>query len=208
MRLSFLYLLLLLFVVLITLPWIEATFHTRLFSLGAISLILLISLYTLSDNKKALTIGICLLIPSFLFDYLSFFYHKFHIISHPWNALFILFIIGHISHYVFNNKKMGWNTIFGALCVYLLIGFTFAQIYDWIDYMVPEAFNVHLGEHTIYFSFVTLTTLGYGDIYPVNKFAQSVSIVEVVLGQLYIATAIARAIGTYIHLGGTHDKNH
>jgi hypothetical protein len=89
--------------------------------------------------------------------------------------------------------------VFGAIVLYLLIGLTWAVAYAFIHLFIPKAFNGLTGDEAglaewVYFSFVTLTTVGYGDITPVARVARSAAIVEALVGQLYPAIIIARLI--------------
>jgi voltage-gated potassium channel Kch len=92
--------------------------------------------------------------------------------------------------------------IFAALDVYLLAGLMFAVCYWLIDQGWPASFGPDLENgltlaRAIYFSFVTIATLGYGDIVPVSDLAQGLAILEAISGQLYVAVLIARLVGLY-----------
>lgn len=102
------------------------------------------------------------------------------------------------------------NTICGAICVYLLIGVVFALLYLTCLEINPHAISfqhfiraddVHRHERLaqlIYFSMCTLTTVGYGDIVPVARFARTLAWLEAVTGQLYLAILVARLVGLQI----------
>lgn len=95
------------------------------------------------------------------------------------------------------------NLINGAIAVYLLIGVCFAYVYQLIFTVDPGAFRgmtVATGETAsfIYFSFVTLTTLGYGDISPVTRVGGSFATLEAIVGQLYLTVLVARLVGMHI----------
>jgi hypothetical protein len=100
---------------------------------------------------------------------------------------------------VLEHEQVTMQTLAGALCGYVLIGFVFAAAYGAID-----AFNsgpvldgaVRREDYT-YFSFVTLATLGYGDVVPVTELARRVSVVEAISGQVFLATTIARLVSLF-----------
>ena len=107
------------------------------------------------------------------------------------------------------------DTVLGGVCIYLLLGVLFTEIFQFIEAAAPGSFALggqpleleqDLGAHyerypaALYFSFVTLTTLGYGDITPVSPEARVLAITEAVIGQLYIAIFVARLVG--LHLAG------
>ncbi len=105
---------------------------------------------------------------------------------------------------VFVRDDLKDHPVYGGITGYMLIGVTFAIVYTVIIQIDPKAFQIHgvepLAESDIpfgdllYYSFVCLSTLGLGDITPVNAFARSVSIVEAVIGVMYVAVLIAQLV--------------
>jgi hypothetical protein len=90
--------------------------------------------------------------------------------------------------------------LYAALSAYLLVGVFFGLFYWVIDQTAPGTFNVSEGlsrTSAIYFSFVTLATLGYGDIVPRTEVARGLAILEGVGGQLFLAVLVARLISLY-----------
>jgi hypothetical protein len=119
-------------------------------------------------------------------------------------ALFLI-AIWSISHHVFRERSVSTDTIRGAICVYLLLGFVWTLSYVVVASLDPSAFpDIDPLESPAasynglqYFSFVTLTTLGYGDITPHGNAARQLAMAEAIVGQLYIAVAIAWLVGMY-----------
>jgi hypothetical protein len=100
---------------------------------------------------------------------------------------------------VFAARRGVADRLFGAIALYVLIGGMFAAVYAIIAEAAPHAFAGSLPQRTTmfdwgYFSFVTLTTVGYGDITPTAHVARSLAILEALIGQLYPAIIIARLI--------------
>jgi hypothetical protein len=96
------------------------------------------------------------------------------------------------------------NRVMGGIAGYLLIGFTWAFAYQLVVQVVPgaihfisEAADIRSRQQArlIYFSFVTLTTVGYGDAYPVHPVARSLAVAEALVGQLYLTILIASLVG-------------
>jgi hypothetical protein len=93
--------------------------------------------------------------------------------------------------------------VIGAIAGYFLIGFTWTFAYQLLVQQVPNAIYFEPGtadvagqlSHLIYFSFITLTTVGYGDVHPVHPAARSLAVAEALVGQLYLATLIASLVG-------------
>lgn len=102
---------------------------------------------------------------------------------------------------IFSTEKVSSDTIKGGICIYLLIGFLWALLYYIVTFFNPHAFSTPAVQDDIslfYFSFVTLTTVGYGDIHPISKMAMVLSNMEALVGQLYLAIFIARLVGLHI----------
>jgi hypothetical protein len=103
---------------------------------------------------------------------------------------------------VFAPGRVTFHRIIGAVLLYLNIGLTFMALFCFVALMVPNAFsgmeplqdNLAVASKLIYFSFVTLTSVGYGDIAPLHPFARSLANIEAIIGQLYPATLLARLV--------------
>ena len=96
------------------------------------------------------------------------------------------------------------HRIEGAIAVYLLLGLAWAHTYELIEYLSPGAFTGALTASNrfsswMYFSFVTLASLGYGDIAPVHPIARSLAVAEALTGQLYLAILIARLVSQELY---------
>ena len=94
--------------------------------------------------------------------------------------------------------------VIGGIAGYLLIGFTWTFAYQLLIQQAPDAIHFEPGmvdrlfrepSHLLYFSFITLTTVGYGDAYPVHPAARSLAVAEALVGQLYLAILIASLVG-------------
>ena len=101
------------------------------------------------------------------------------------------------------SQEITIDTIRGGICVYLLIGFVWALLYGITASVDSNAFSQPIIEfesygRAVYFSFTTLTTLGYGDIIPVSPLAKMLTNLEAIIGQLYPAILIAILVGGYL----------
>ena len=111
---------------------------------------------------------------------------------------------------VFADEAVTIDTIDGALCAYLLLGFTFISIYAFIDIVRPGSFlstvdgtpvvlsNTDSMLDRLYFSFITMLTVGYGDIVPYSSAAKLLTIIQGFLGQVYLVVMIARLVGMHV----------
>ena len=121
-------------------------------------------------------------------------------------VLFYVFTLIRLLGYVMRGRKVTLDKIYGAVSVYLLIGIAWGSLYVLIDAIAPGSFQI--SENVLpadgsglpdyfYFSFVTLTTLGYGDITPVSPFLRPLVVLEALSGVLYLAVLVARLVSLY-----------
>jgi voltage-gated potassium channel Kch len=123
---------------------------------------------------------------------------------------FVIFIL----RYVFKEGTVTWQRVEGAVTAYMLIAVTFSIAYLLISSLIPGAFKFpdeapKPGDPRsvyIYFSVITLTTLGYGDIIPVHPFARTLAMSEAFVGQLYPAILLARLVSLYVVHSQRSDK--
>lgn len=119
-------------------------------------------------------------------------------------AMFHAIMVYACLYFTMQDSKITMTTLFGSLCAYLFIGEFFASLYLSIYNYSHLAFkglhltNIAVDEDLIYFSFVTLTTLGYGDIAPVSALAKMLSWLEAYIGQAYLTILMALLVGRYL----------
>ncbi|HEY3791414.1 MAG TPA: potassium channel family protein [Bradyrhizobium sp.] len=106
-----------------------------------------------------------------------------------------------VATMVFSPGRVTYHHIMGAVLLYLTIAVSFVPLFAFVGSLIPKAFSgmsmqdtPALASNLIYFSFVTLTTTGYGDVFPLHPVARSLCNLEAVIGQLYPATLLARLV--------------
>lgn len=116
-------------------------------------------------------------------------------------VLFYIFIAVVLVNHVWRAKQVDADMLYGGISVYLLLGIIWAALYREMEILSPGSFagpDDSLGfSNFIYFSYVTLTTLGYGDILPVTQKARSLAILEAITGIVFLGTLIARLVSLY-----------
>jgi hypothetical protein len=124
-------------------------------------------------------------------------------------AAFLTITAVEILQYIVRARRVTSQVVFGSVSVYLMIGIVGAFLFSALELWAPgslrlpgmEGAAVHdpaVFSALSYFSFVTLTTLGYGDITPVSPFARSMATMLAVTGQLYLVVLVARVVGLHI----------
>ena len=167
--------------------------------------VLVAAIFMTADSKNHLIIGLLLGIPALIltsvFDPLK--NESLAWITYINVLLLYLFILRLMLGQIFNAKVISLNTIGLALCTYIIIGTVWVLFYTPVLAMNPNAFTHPIMDdpdpiHTLtYFSYVTLATLGYGDISPVSNIARNLAIIEAVTGTLFLAVLISRLVGSY-----------
>ncbi|MGR8949575.1 MAG: potassium channel family protein, partial [Gammaproteobacteria bacterium] len=117
---------------------------------------------------------------------------------------FLMLTAWHAGRDVLFGGVVDVNRLVGALCIYEMLGLIWAVLYACLVVISPSAFgdsSLNAGSpfwDFVYFSFVTITTLGYGDVSPVGAIAKSLAYMEALVGQFYIAVLIASLIGAHL----------
>ena len=103
-----------------------------------------------------------------------------------------------IARRLVSHRVVALSTLVGAVCLYLLIGVFFAYVYAAVNGSAPIRFFVQLPDPTpgdfLYFSFVALTTLGFGDLSPATALGRTLTVTEALAGQLYLVSTIALVV--------------
>jgi hypothetical protein len=170
---------------------------------------------TLAVDNKSSHIALLLGIPAVLTETLDLWLLRddTQILSHLFGMLFVGYVISRLFKYIFIGRRVTTNTIFASLCVYLLLATFWTYAYSLLDLIDPPAFSSALIDETperimrlgaepagieFYYSLVTMTTLGYGDIIPITPASRSLATLQAVVGQLYLTVIVARLVGLHV----------
>ena len=139
--------------------------------------------------------------------------HWLIILSHGSLVIVISFFAVAILTYVLGSGRVTSDKIYGAICAYLLFGYAWTFAYSVIEEVQPGSFTslTTIDAHDIvsrvmqmrYFSFVSLTSVGYGDIVPHTQLARTMALLEAMLGQFYLVALIGRLVGLHIVHGNS-----
>ena len=171
---------------------------------------ILLTVYAISLRRTLLICALFLAVPALLQRLLLFRADAgaLSVVNIVLSFAFDVFVVVIIFRHVFTQQQPNSETVFGALCIYLLVGFSFASVYGMIATLQPNAFyldpltNLHAIPDRfdfVYYSFATMTSVGANGITAVTGQARSLSIIEAILGVLYLAVLIARLIAAYRH---------
>ena len=173
--------------------------------------ILIAGVYALADHRnKYLIISLLLCVPALALMWVEQCIEGklWDTLSYAFMSAFTFYTAFRVLVHVMKAKKVTKDILAGAASTYLLLGISWGMLYALVEIVMPGSFAVKggLSANIItewstfnYFSFTTLTTLGYGDITPMTERAQSLAILEAITGVLFMALLISRLVGLYIY---------
>ncbi|WP_320172257.1 ion channel [Maridesulfovibrio sp.] len=149
------------------------------------------------------------------------FFHSKHLfwlsVSEGADMLMLCIAVWGIQRFMSRQRRVTQDLISGAICIYMLAGMIWADAYSQCEIyrrgsfsgLDPESGIFAIRNALTYFSYVTMLTVGYGDIMPVSFMARSLAVLQGIFGQMYLAVFIAGILGTFIsqHNAGSSDNN-
>lgn len=167
-----------------------------------LSAILLSAIRAVSDRTRTFVVAVMLAFPYLFLKWSGTLAGSPARLNLPelFAAIFLAYVLVLILRFISTRHQVSTDVIMAAVCGYFLLGFIWAYVFLFLESAQPGSFRIaHDGAQAsndfIYFSFVTMTTVGYGDNLPVSNAARSMAILEAVMGQLYLAVTIARLVG-------------
>ena len=131
---------------------------------------------------------------------------------------FMTFCTASVLYDVVLRAKVTLDTLKGVICAYFMVSFSFAFLFFIIEYFFPSSFSIlekvvpilpldHFLSEMFYFSFITLLTIGYGDIVPITDVGQTAVVMEGIIGQFYVAILVARLVSVYSFYASKKSKS-
>jgi hypothetical protein len=188
---------------------------------ASMSLVLLAALYTLNISRTYFTLGAILMVPPLVGRWVLAFYRTeaLEVLTSLSAAAFVFFAVVALVWGLFRARRVTLDSIAAAICAYLLMGVGWGFLFAVVALEHPGSFSsglLHSGSggapmmaalhNFIYYSFVCLTTTGYGDIAPISGIARVLSILESVAGQMYLAVLIARLVSLEVAQSMMRDR--
>ncbi len=178
-------------------------------------LMLLSAVNAVCRTRKTMIVALSVAVPAALFSLASaaFRVEPVLVINNLLTVVFITLVIILVLDFLLRSNCVDVNMICASLCVYLLIGIVWSSLYSLCDVVQPGSFvyayadeakqaSMAFGRENslipVYYSFVTLTTLGYGDIVPLSPPAKILAVLEATIGQIYLTVLVARLVGLHI----------
>jgi hypothetical protein len=199
------FLFLALLALLIALPFLAETAHGPVILMLVNVTVMLSAVAAVGRSWLSFVIAVFLVLPALVFRFLSLESSSPGYLALAWGfgAIFYLFILANLLHYVLRRDLMTSDKLYGAVAAYILVAILWANLHGVTQYIYPGAYSLggtpkalDMAE-LIYFSFTTLATVGYGDITPALVQSRFLTILEMVTGVMYVAILIARLTGVY-----------
>jgi hypothetical protein len=189
-------------------PWVGDSAEPSLGLNIVYSLILASGLWAASGSRSGLWVGLTIATPALVLRWSAYAYPSLEGAALIAGLVFVAFVSWQVLKAAARAKRVHADTVFAGLCVYLLAGVGWTYAYGLAQLADPGALTSPtagvLGiDDLLYFSFVTLTTLGYGDITPVSPAARTAVTLQSIFGQLFVAVFIARLVS----LASRHDPD-
>src|SRR6266513_4054567 len=189
-------------------PFVEAITGGDIIVSVLLSLVLLSAILAVASRGRTLTVALLLAIPAVAGRWLNHF--QPHLLP---PAIFLVagiglvaFVVVNLLRFVLRAPSVDVEVLCASISAYLMLGLIWTMAYWLVEQLTPEgafSFNTNAGTHSMngfnafYFSFVTLSTVGYGDITPASKVARMLAAMEAMTGLLYMAVLIARLVALY-----------
>jgi hypothetical protein len=178
-------------------------------------IMLLSALFAISRSRLTTIVAVLLAAPAIVLQLLNLFIEgdSIELAKGISGIAALSYTVIVILVFLFATDRASVATICAAVCIYLLLGVLWALVYSVLELLAPASFTIVLAGDAeggamrfraeeaifpLYYSFVTLTTLGYGDVVPSSPPARMFAALEAIMGQLYLAVLVARLVGLHI----------
>lgn len=193
-------------------PFLEGFVKINILTDIFLSAIILSAIYTVSEKRSSFLIALALAFPFVILKWSAYLVSSpaARLLQDIFGALFTAYLLLFTQSFIARQQRVTQDVIMAAVCGYFFIGLMWSFVYFFLESVQPGSFQLPQNEtpdrgHFIYFSFVTMTTLGYGETTPLSNGARCLAVLEAVMGQLYLAITIARLVG--IHIAQSQQKS-
>jgi len=202
----FLFLLIMILVMLVGVPFIGDYSGFRFVVDIVVTGIFIAAMYAISEKKQHVILALFLVAPMIVVLWGDYFVKikGASVIGDISSVLFFGFAIVNIVNFIRKQKEVTIEVIYAAVVVYLLMAMLWSNLYKLLETLSPGSFSLPEGQIKderalfLYFSIVTITTLGYGDITPLTDRAGALASIEAFSGQIYLVVLVAWLVGMYV----------
>jgi hypothetical protein len=192
----------------VAIPFVEALPGGELVNTSLLTLVLISGVLVLQARRGTLLLAMLLVVPGLVARWINYFRPDLmptavHLVL---GMLFLALVAVQFLGFILRARQVTAQVLEAGISTYLVFGLLFTMAYMLVGRLLPNAFafsaepggsGVMNASNALYYSFVTLTTMGYGDILPVSRVARMLAITEATTGVLYMSVLIARLVGMY-----------
>ncbi len=189
----------------------------------AFSLVLIVALFAVSTQQHVRNVALVLMIVAQMLIWSNIVFHGYahRLVSLGVSCFYLIYTTVFVLRRILYRSDVNSNTIFASLCVYLMLGYIWAFFYSILEVVAPgsfavdhEVFSYPLGQghvydelyYFMYYSFTSITTLGLGDIMPASPWARVLTVLEAIVGQIYLVVLVSRLVGMHISQRIDHSR--
>jgi len=191
-------------------PFVDQVPGGFLLATVLMTLVFLSALLAIGGRVRTM-VGIVLVAPALLGEWLSYWQPDLlSVVIRGSGVLFIGYVVLEFLRFIVRAPRVDFGVLCAGIATYLMLGLLWSFAYILVDRLVPSSFVFTVGPvsshsmnnfNALYFSFTTLSTVGYGDIIPVSGVARMLAMVEAVFGMFYVTLLIARLVSLYCSKG-------
>jgi len=195
-------------VVFVAIPFVEPFDKDKHIDAILMTLVLVSGVLAVGGRRRTLILGVILVLPALTGKWINHYWPEQASVEffYVTGLIFLIFLIWEFLQFILRAPRVNSEVICAGLCIYLLLGLMWMFAYLLVARAVPDAFAFNAGSaadqslqgaSAFYFSFTTLSTVGYGDITPVSHVARMLATMESITGTLYVAVLISRLVALY-----------
>jgi len=187
-------------------PFVQDLRFGSLIDTGLVTLAMVFAVLTVGVRGRSLGIALLLGIPALAAKWINLVHPELlsPVVFLAAGMLFFAFVVAHILRFILHTPRVDANVLCAGLAGYLILGLLWVPAYVVVAHLDPRAFVISGdasarmdGFRAFYFSFITLCTVGYGDVVPASRVAQMLAITEAIAGLFYVAVLISRLVAIY-----------
>ena len=202
----------------VAIPFVEALPGGELINSALLTLVLISGVLVLQARRSTLVLAMLLMVPGLVAKWINYFRPDLMpaAVHLGFGMLFLALVAVQFLRFILRAPRVTAQVLEAGISTYLVFGLLWTIAYILVGRLWPDAFvfsaesgasRSMTGSNALYYSFVTLTTMGYGDILPVSRVARMLAITEATTGVLYMSVLIARLVGMYSTVTPIQDKS-